>query len=535
MQDINGPISQTNSNIAQQLGISAKYYWAIPILAVLLMRLPYFGLQVMNSDEGLYASVARAMQRGGIPYRDAWDHAAPGIFYLYRAAFSVFGDWNMIAVRLLAFFAHAGSAVIIGLYFRKSHGDLIGAMAATMIGVAIGAYLPSDVIAALTETFMLPPLLYVAVMLLRWKDDNKVNIFLSGVLIAISIWFKIHALILVIGLLIGIIMARSLSQKSLMQDIFICVKIMTIAYFGYLMLILPILLRDGWESYLSMYIQYNIHYMQAGKYDEFFVIGFGKTLFQWAAPNFILTTLAIYGYISLLRNSEYYARGVFLTSGLVASILIGTAGARLFGHYFIPLFALLGWGAVEGMVIILSKMKNKGLSGTRRNIVMSVIFLLTITFPLYYFHGFAYSSRMEMMQKGISMGDKFPRLVSKIEEISSTDDQIWVWGFAPEIYVSAKRDCANRFINCNYLVGLIPWVNVSPQIDTSSESVPNSWNLLKADLRRNPPELIIDVSVANYQFWGRYQLSTRPALDSFVKRNYSSIGLYDNFMLYKLK
>ena len=137
-----------------------------------------------------------------------------------------------------------------------------------------------------------------------------------------------------------------------------------------------------------------------------------------------------------------------------------------------------------------------------------------------------------MMQKGIKMGNKFPSLVDKIQENTSSDNQIWVWGFAPEIYLSSKRDCANRFINCNYLVGLIPWVNVSPETDTSSESLPNSWNLLKQDLRKNPPDLIIDVSVADYQFWGKYPLSSRPALYNYVMNNYVPLGNFNNFMLY---
>ena len=514
---------------------SAIFFWMIPIAAVLIIRLPYFGLQTMNSDEGLYASVARAMQRGGIPYRDAWDHAAPGIFYLYRFIFSIFGDWNMTAVRVIAFLAHAGSALIIGLEFRRTYGAFYGAVSATIIAVAISAYLPSDVIAALTETFMLPPLLYVAVMLLRWKDDNKLNIVLAGVFCAISIWFKIRALIMILSLMLGVILARSLSSKTVVKDSAVCVKIMIIALVAYFIMILPLLLRGGWDSYWSMYINYNIYYMQAGVYDEYFISGLGRTLFQWATPNLIILALAIFGYINLLRRTEYYGKGIFLTTGLVAGILIGTAGARLFGHYFIPLFAFIGWGAAEGVVIIFSKFQNVGLNGWRKIIVAGTVVTLIVIIPTYYFHGFAYSSRIEMLQKGVRMGNKFPHLIDKIHDNSSTSDQIWVWGFAPEIYVSARRDCANRFINCNYLVGLIPWVNVSPQIDTSSESVLNSLNLLKADMQNNLPELIVDVSVADYQFWGKYPLSSRPALEYFIKSNYIAIGVYNSFMLYKKK
>ena len=139
------------------------------------------------------------------------------------------------------------------------------------------------------------------------------------------------------------------------------------------------------------------------------------------------------------------------------------------------------------------------------------------------------------MQKGITIGRKFPHLAARIREVTAEDDLIWVWGFAPEIYVSAERACATRFINCNYLVGLVPWVNVAPEVDTSAESLPDSWNKLKADLAATPPVIIVDASVANYQFWGKYPLSSRPALEKYVLRNYTDFGDYDRFKLYLRK
>src|SRR5882724_9164740 len=42
-------------------------------------------------DQGIYATVAATMLRGGMPYRDAWDFKPPGIYVIYALARAVFG------------------------------------------------------------------------------------------------------------------------------------------------------------------------------------------------------------------------------------------------------------------------------------------------------------------------------------------------------------------------------------------------------------------------------------------------------------
>src|SRR5262245_7445629 len=51
-------------------------------------------------DQGIYATVADSMLRGGMPYRDAWDFKPPGIFVVYAATRAVFGSGQW-AIRLV--------------------------------------------------------------------------------------------------------------------------------------------------------------------------------------------------------------------------------------------------------------------------------------------------------------------------------------------------------------------------------------------------------------------------------------------------
>lgn len=179
-----------------------------PVLVVFAIRLPYFGIDVLNSDEGLYACTARIMQEGGLPYRDAWDHAAPGIFALYYVLFKLFGAWAMGAVRLTALLAHAITSLLVGAEVRRRHGDLAGTGAAVLTATALGCYLATDAIAGITESFLAPFLVAAAWGILSWIRGGKGRPVVVGVFIALATLFKIHALLIAVLLLLSGVVAR---------------------------------------------------------------------------------------------------------------------------------------------------------------------------------------------------------------------------------------------------------------------------------------------------------------------------------------
>jgi hypothetical protein len=514
--------------------LKKSIFWSLPVFAVVLMRLPYMGLITMNSDEGLYAAVARAMQNGGLPYKHAWDHAAPGIFNIYWILFAIFGKWNMDAVRIMALFAHTLSALVVSNDMKRRYGSVAGSVAGVLTAIAIGCYLPADVIAALTETFLLPPLLAAAVLLFSWSEGGKSRPILTAILISLAIWFKIHAVHISILLLGGALLARWINGLLKPRDFLIPLKILTYAGLVYLVLILPIILRGGFGSYWDMYIRYNIFYMNVGTYSDGFLFGLYKTVSQWIYPQFVVFILGLIGIWRLAKStSPMQGRGVMMVCVLIGSFFVALAGGRLFGHYFIPAAAFYGWIAGEGFVFLQGVLREKTFQSKKVITVSGIILLIAgLLFPVHFFHGNAYRMRMYMVQNNIKVGHKFTKLAKKIQEVTNPKDKIWVWGFAPEIYIDSKRDCSSRFINCNYLVGLIPWVNVDPAEDTSDLAVPGSWTKLREDLTSDPPMVIVDAAAANYQFWGKYPLTTRPTLKRFIESNYRRLGEFDKFHLY---
>ena len=86
-------------------------------------------------DQGVFQTIAEAMQRGRTPYRDVWDIKPPGIFYHYYWARQLFGD-SLHAIRILEAFGLI-SIVIAFCILSKRHvgswqaGILAGALALT--------------------------------------------------------------------------------------------------------------------------------------------------------------------------------------------------------------------------------------------------------------------------------------------------------------------------------------------------------------------------------------------------------------------
>lgn len=108
----------------------------------------------LMSDEGEYACEARLLKQGGLPYRDAYDQKPPLVFWLYRAAFTLFGEQDPAAARKLALLF--GWAATLALFFAvpKAWGSCARFCAAACFASACTAPVGDLGFAANTESFL---------------------------------------------------------------------------------------------------------------------------------------------------------------------------------------------------------------------------------------------------------------------------------------------------------------------------------------------------------------------------------------------
>ena len=69
-------------------------------LMAVIPRLFYLNVP-FERDEGAYAYVSDTIDRGGLPYVDAFDHKPPIIYYIYNLSFKLFGR-SIASPRIMA-------------------------------------------------------------------------------------------------------------------------------------------------------------------------------------------------------------------------------------------------------------------------------------------------------------------------------------------------------------------------------------------------------------------------------------------------
>jgi hypothetical protein len=89
-------------------------------------------------DQGIYATVAESMLRGGMPYRDAWDFKPPGIFAVYAFVRAVFGS-SQSAIRVFEVMGLASVVASFVIFSRRFFDDgrigiIAGALAVLVHG-----------------------------------------------------------------------------------------------------------------------------------------------------------------------------------------------------------------------------------------------------------------------------------------------------------------------------------------------------------------------------------------------------------------
>ena len=107
------------------------FAWIIAATSIAQVLVFSFG-----QDQGAYATVARGLLEGRVPYRDLWSAHPPGIYFVFAAAFGLFGE-NMAAPRLLEALCLVGVVLscrrLGGVFFGSRVGGLLGGATACLV------------------------------------------------------------------------------------------------------------------------------------------------------------------------------------------------------------------------------------------------------------------------------------------------------------------------------------------------------------------------------------------------------------------
>jgi hypothetical protein len=153
--------------------VRAQRRYGLPALALLVMAAIGFGLQglglPLDRDEGSFATIARGLLAGALPYRDAFDHKGPGIYYVLAAVFGLTHGLSplaqVVAARVLMLVVNVLSAAVIYALGRR-WCDARGGLVAALLWLAFAPVFDGSRV--FTEGFaVLPTLLAVWLSLAR--------------------------------------------------------------------------------------------------------------------------------------------------------------------------------------------------------------------------------------------------------------------------------------------------------------------------------------------------------------------------------
>lgn len=304
-------------------------------------------------DEGAYAYMADVIQRGGLPYLNAFDHKPPLIYYLYHLSFKLF-DQSVSSPRIMAtiFVASACLLLLIVIHklTRKISAALFGALVLGM-ATASPAYQGLN---ANTELFTLPFIL-AGFLLLLDKDPPLHSFFSAGLLFGTG--FMVKQPVAVIALFPLIFHAVHLRKTP--------VRFSKAAVLSVLGMSLPLgiamlyfYLKGAAIPFWEACFSYNFGYMGQIGFEDSKAIFFrqaGKIAnldpLTWVAGG-IGSSLLLISNIS--RSSKLY---VFLL--LLGSFFATAMGRNFYQHYFIFLLPAVALIAGLGFAALLDLKKGK--------------------------------------------------------------------------------------------------------------------------------------------------------------------------------
>ncbi|MGW2056123.1 glycosyltransferase family 39 protein [Streptomyces sp. NPDC001840] len=444
-------------------------YWRrlLPVLALLVLvtRIPSFRHPLWSPDEGYLAVQARILADGGALYETVVDRKPPLLPWLYGAAFTLFGDESLYAMKALAALAHLLTAALLASIARDRWGDRAGRIAGVLHPLLATGLNPEDTQAATFEVFILP--FTAAAMWCAGRGrPGAAGLAVAGALLTKQtggavlvpvLWLLRHSAADSAGARAGGGArdgAGAVGRAGLPR-----------LAAGLVLPVLGAALLTDPAGFLFWTVTGSAAYATFTG-SELHVLSRGLA-------NTALLCLACAGLPAPLVRARRAARGTTtdLWVWLAASAVAVVAGFHFFGHYFLQLVPPL---------VLLATAALRPLPPER---VASALLTSGCVCALFLTWGLL-APRPELAHA--------QRLADSVRALTAPEDRILVWGIHPETYWLADRTPASRYLTAGLLTNYSGGRD-GPGVG-EKYGVAGAWSVLTAELRARPPALIVDDS-----------------------------------------
>ena len=453
----------------------------VSLLAVMVLSQANPGITVPGRDYGIFSYIGQQITLGKLPYRDAWDHKPPAIFYINALGLWLGHGfrWGIWAVEFLALTL----SIWLSYHLLKKNWGLVPALAGTAAWL-YGFYITIEG-GNRTEEFPLP-LHFLAILILLELIKNPRNYvygFVLGLAFSVSFLFRANNAMVettIIVTLLSILLFQRKYRILLAQSIFIGIGVF-----------LPILIscvyfwsQGIFKEMFDGSITYNLLYSGTKLSQESVLLTGIKNLGAIAWIGIIGYFFVVLYLLKQWRAGEKIsALSLFLLIGCPVAVVVTDPAQRTYPHYFInwlPYIALL-----TGFIVYIVQ-KFISFDCPHHNVVESVYLggALILASAVFVFSGLAVKNR-----------DAFANLIRRnpvernsvvsvyAREHTRPDERVLFWGGFPGENFMAQRATPGAYITYPLL------------LDTDL-SVEYSDRFL-IDLIDDPPVLIVDMEYAN--------------------------------------
>ncbi|MET4923021.1 glycosyltransferase family 39 protein [Streptomyces sp. PSRA5] len=445
----------------RQPGRTPAYgFWRrlLPVLAAvaLAIRLPSFLHPFWSPDEGYLAVQARILANGGELYETVVDRKPPLLPWLYEAAFTLFGDGSVQAMKLLAVAAQFGTAALLAALARRRWGDRSGATAGVLFLLISVGFIPQDTQAVTFEVVMLP---FTAAAVLCADRGRWVA---AGVAVAGAFLTKQTGgvvLVPVLWLLWRTVGAGPALRPALLR---------TAAGFAVPVAAAALLTDPAGFVFWTV--------TGSGAY-AFSLTGSELHVLIRALVNSLILCLCCAGIVPPVRRALRTAHRPAgkplkdLWVWFAASAGAVTVGFHFYGHYFLQLLP---------PITLLATATLRSLRHERLRSVLSVPAWVCAVFVAWA----VFAPRSELIHA--------ERVATAVREHSAPTDRVLVWGIHPQMYRLADRAPASRYLTAGLLTNFSGGRD-GPQVG-EAYGVPGAWRVFAEEMRARPPALIVDDS-----------------------------------------
>lgn len=486
-------------------------YAALLLLVSAVMRCPTLLMHNFNVDEAIYTSMATEMLDGALYFRDVVDHKPPGIYYIYAAVYAISGRYNLHAIHVTLFITVALTGLLLCFLGRRLFGEQ-GHRAGRLAGllyVVVGATgPPMDFQAANAELFMNLPIVAALLSYVQTRQQaGRWGYLWAGLILSCGALIKFQAGFVVLAIALHLLWTRPPRLAPLLLGL----VGLLIPFASHAALYLGL---DAWDA-MWWGLTFNTRYVSAS--------GVGFQLMRALIRSLVFLGLAF----PLLIPAAAFAVGRggrgepgtprrlawrFLLAWLLTAAAAVSVGGRYFLHYYIqlmPPLALMGserllqWSAGRRWLPRLAA----ALVGLNALTWITVSFLDRPLRPHETWHY-----------------DRYAAVGRYVQQHTSPDARIFVWGDSPNIYLWSRRRMGTRYLWVNYQVGRI-WGTIYDAVD-GPDPPPHliaheTWPPLLRDLERNLPELIIDAGAGGLDEFDRLPIGRFPRVAAIVSSHYT--------------